>query len=72
MKTGVSSWSSVPLRTASWISSSVTVSSRMASVSSSEKSETASSMLSRAASASWSSSDGISSSRTFSPLSPSK
>ena len=52
MKTGVSSSESVPLRTASWISGSLTFSSRIASVSSSENMETASSISSRAASAS--------------------
>ena len=71
-KTGVRSIESVPLRTASWICSSVTVSSRIASISSSENIDTASSMVSRAVSAASCISLGMSFSTRFSPLSPSK
>ena len=72
MKTGVRSLASTPRRTASWISSMVTPSSRIASVSSSLNMLTASSMTSRRASASTCRWAGISPTTIFSPFSPSK
>jgi hypothetical protein len=72
MKTGVSSSDNTPSRTADMICSSVGEPSRMASMSSSENIETASSIFSRAAAASASSSLGIGFSTTSVPSSPSK
>ncbi len=72
MNTGVSFSSIVPLRIAALMSSSVTRSSRIASVSSSENIDAASSISSRALAASACSSAGISDSLMTSPSSPLK